>query len=108
MKLSNGRLITLRVGNGAFRLLGRKHCVPVLTFLADSDDGRNLNEIDYGVVKSHASATIIMAALLKEGWVSRDAMKRYHLTDEGRAALELATSKEARVLLSPEERKGVV
>jgi len=108
MKLSNGRLITLHVGDGAFRLLGRRHCVPVLNFLADSEDGNSLNEIDYGVVKSHASATIIMAALQKESWVTRDSTKKYHLTDQGRAALELANSKEARVLLSPEERKGRV
>jgi DNA-binding IclR family transcriptional regulator len=108
MKLSNGRLITLHVGDGAFRLLGRRHTVPVLNFLADAEDGNSLNEIDYGVVKSHASATLIMIALQKEGWVSRDPAKRYHLTDEGRAALELANSKEARVLLAPEERKGRV
>ena len=108
MKLSNGRLITLHVGDGAFRLLGRRHCVPVLNFLADSEDGNSLNEIDYGVVKSHASATIIMVALQKESWVTRGSTKKYHLTDQGRAALELANSKEARVLLSPEERKGRV
>jgi len=106
MKLSNGRLITLHMGDGAFRLLGRRHCVPVLNWLAGSKDGVTLHELDYGVVKSHASATIITGALMKAGWVSRDDLKRFHLTNEGRAALELTNSKEAKVLLPPEEKKG--
>jgi hypothetical protein len=43
---------------------------------------------------------------MKAGWVSRDDLKRFHLTNEGRAALELTNSKEAKVLLPPEEKKG--
>jgi len=106
MKLSNGRLITLHMGDGAFRLLGRKHCVPVLNWLAGCKDGATLTQIDYGIVRTRPSAILIMKDLVKVGWASRDPDKKYHLTTEGRAALELANSKEARLLLLPEEKKG--
>jgi len=108
MKLSNSRLITLHVSDGTFHLLGRKHCVPVLNWLAEQKDGVTLSQIDYGIVRTRPSAISIMKDLEIAGWVSRDADKKYHLTSEGRGVLELANSKEARIQLSPGEKKGRV
>src|SRR3990172_7391422 len=99
MKPSSGRLITVRMTNGAFHLLGRKHCVPVLKYLERHPDGSILNDIDYEIpIKSHKLATDLLSALVEASWAVRDESKKYFITDEGRAALELAESQAAKVL----------
>ncbi len=107
MKASRGKLITLRMTNGAFRLLGRKHCVIVLRYLERHPKGSILNDIDYDIpIKSHKLASDLLGALVEAKWARRDDAKLYFLTDEGRAALHLAESDEAKVLVPPPERKG--
>ncbi len=102
MKSLSSGYITPDVTNDTFRLLGRKHSVSVLRWLSDHKEGSILHDIDYEMVKSQASARNIMLALVEAGWVHRDEEKRYHLTEDGGAALDLAKSERA-IWHGPEE-----
>src|SRR2546430_16955700 len=79
MRTSTTRLITLRMSEGGFRLLARKHCVSVLRWLKDHPEGSSLNDIDYGVpIRSHQTATSLMKDLTVAGWARRDrSTKKY-------------------------------
>ncbi len=70
-----------------FRLLGRKHALPVLQWLLGRTAAASLTEIDYAVVRSHPSARAIMRALEDAGLVTRFEDKRYSLSEAGRVTL---------------------
>lgn len=70
-------------------LLGRKHALPVLAWLAEHLEGGTLTSIDYAVVRSHPSAHSIMEGLLKSSLVSRAPNKVYTITERGLALLHM-------------------
>ena len=106
MKTSTTGLITVRMSEGGFRLLARKHCVLVLRWLKDHPEGSSLNDIDYGVpIRSHQTATSLMKDLILANWARRDrSTKKYFLSSDGSAVIELVDSDKARVLSLPSER----
>lgn len=106
MEALNDRLITIHMTNGAFHLLGRIHTVATLRWLDQHPEGSILNDIDYGVpIRSHKGATDLMTVLVEAGWARRDSVKKYYLTKDGQAALALADSGEAKLVI-PTEMKG--
>jgi predicted transcriptional regulator len=67
--------------------------------------GSILNDIDYGIpIRSHKLATDLLSSLVDAEWARRDSSKRYFITKEGLAALTLANSDEAKLVIPPEKR----
>ena len=97
----------LRMDRDTLHLLGRLHAVPVLSYLAGEPGGAILNNIDYGVVRSHPSAREIVKALAGADLIKRDSELKYHITEKGRAALAFAQSDAPQVVVPPVKDRNI-
>ena len=71
-----------------FKLLGKAHVIEIISYLANSKDGLNYNDIYLKILKSNVNPRL--KELVKMEIVRQDQLKKYHITKLGRELFDVA------------------